>query len=196
MIQNLKWARGAPFLAFNSAALLFVVIFVLAPIMGHFADRGEEISDNAAQLAHFQNAGRAARKPVGDAGKSGDPFLPGGEERLASADLQASLKSMAANSGVNLLAIRGLQGGRSQPLHMVAVNVELEGPLKAIKDMILAIETQTPLLFVSTASLRSLADGEDGSIRAELRVQGAIRSGPPPADDHRAGAGSGLGRAP
>jgi general secretion pathway protein M len=41
--------------------------------------------------------------------------------------------------------------------------------------MIFTIETQTPLLFVSTASFRSVADGEDGPLRAELRVQGAIR---------------------
>jgi hypothetical protein len=84
---------------------------------------------------------------------------------------------MAANAGVNLLAIRGLQGGRSQPLHMIAVSVELEGPLPAVRDMILAIENQTPLLFVPSASFRSLADGEDGPIRAELRVQGAVRDG-------------------
>ena len=177
MIQNLKLTRGTPFLAFNAAAILFVALFILAPILSHFADRSEEISENAAQLARFQNLARAAKKPAGNAGRSSDPFLPGSEERVASADLQASLKSMAANTGVNLLAIRGLQGRRTQPLHMVAVSMELEGRPKAIRDMIFTIENQTPLLFVSTASLRSLADGEDGSIRAELRVQGAIRGG-------------------
>ena len=201
MIQNLKLARGTPFLAFNAAAVLFVAVFVLAPILSHFADRSEEISENAAQLAHFQSLGRAAKRPIGNAGKSGDPFLPGNEERVASADLQASLKSMAANAGVNLLAIRGLQGGRTQPLHMVAVSVELEGPPKAIRDMIFTIENQTPMLFVSAASLRSLADGEDGSIRAELRVQGAIRSASQLAgreqapDGQQAGAGP-AGRTP
>ena len=177
MIRKLKLARGTPFLAFNAAAFLFVVVFLLAPVMAHFAARGEDISDNAAQLAHFQNVARAAKKSAGSASRSGDPFLPGNEERVASADLQASLKAMAANAGVNLLAIRGLQGGRSQPLHMIAVSVELEGPLPAVRDMILAIENQTPLLFVPSASFRSLADGEDGPIRAELRVQGAVRDG-------------------
>jgi general secretion pathway protein M len=180
MIQNLKLARGTPFLAFNAAAILFAVIFFLAPIMGHFAARGEDIADNAAQLAHFQQVTRAAKKSAGSVGRSGDPFLPGSEERVASADLQASLKSMAANAGVNLLAIRGLQGGRSQPLHMIAVSVELEGPLKAIRDMIFTIESQTPLLFVPSASFRSLADGEDSPIRAELRIHGAIRDGSQP----------------
>lgn len=188
MIQNLKLARGTPFLAFNAAALLFVLIFLVVPILGHFAARGEEISDNAVQLAHFQDVTRAAKKSAGSVGRSGDPFLAGKEERVASADLQASLKTMAANVGVNLLAIRGLPGGRSQPLHMIAVNVELEGPLRAIRDMILTIENQTPLLFISTASFRSLADGEDGPIRAELRVQGAIRNGvqPSASDDEQA----------
>jgi len=177
MIQKLKLARGTPFLVFNAAAFLFIVIFLLAPVMAHFVARGEDISDSAAQLAHFQNVMRAAKKSAGSPSRSGDPFLPGSEERVASADLQASLKSMAANAGVNLLAIRGLPGGRSQPLHMIAVSVELEGPLQAVRDMILAIETQTPLLFVPSASFRGLAEGEDGPIRAELRVQGAIREG-------------------
>jgi hypothetical protein len=181
MMHNLKLARGTPFLAFNAAAILFVIIFFLAPILAHFAARGEDISESAAQLAHFQNVTRAAKKSAGSVGRSGDPFLPGNEARVASADLQASLKSVAANAGVNLLAIRGLQNGRSQPLHMIAVSVELEGPLKAVRDMIFTIENQTPVLFISTASFRSLADGEDGPIRAELRVQGAIRDGSQPA---------------
>jgi general secretion pathway protein M len=198
MIQNLKFARGTPFLAFNAAAILFAVIFFLAPIMAHFTDRGEEISDNAAQLAHFQQVTRAAKKSAGGVGLSGDPFLPGHEERVASADLQASLKSMAANAGVNLLAIRGLPGGRSQPLHMIAATVELEGPLKAIRDMIFTIENQTPLLFVSSASFRSLADWEEGPIRAELRVQGAIRDASQPSGREAAlgGVQSAPGSAP
>ncbi|MEH2526183.1 MULTISPECIES: type II secretion system protein GspM [unclassified Bradyrhizobium] len=195
MIQNLKLARGTPFLAFNAAAILFVTIFFLAPILAHFAARGEDISDHAAQLAHFQNVMRTAKKSAGSVGRSGDPFLPGSEERVASADLQASLKSMAANAGVNLLAIRGLPSGRSQPLHMIAVSVELEGPLKTIRDMIFTIENQTPLLFVSTASFRSLADGEDGPIRAELRVQGAIRNGSQPSGREQATGGGQAGSA-
>jgi general secretion pathway protein M len=63
---------------------------------------------------------------------------------------------------------------------MVAVSVEIEGPLKAVRDIIFTIESQTPLLFVPSASFRSLADGGEGSIRAELRVQGAIRDGSQP----------------
>jgi general secretion pathway protein M len=177
MIQRMKLANGTPFIAFNAAAILFVIVMLFAPILSHFATRSESIADNAAQLAHFQNVMRAHDKSAGSVGRSGDPFLADNEERIASADLQAHLKSMGANAGVTVLAIRGLQNARVQPLHMVAVSVELEGPLKAVRDMIFTIESETPLLFVTAASFRSLADGEDGPIRADLKIQGAIRDG-------------------
>ena len=78
-------------------------------------------------------------------------------------------------AGVALLGVRGVQNNRSQPLHMVAASVELEGALPAIRDMVRAIESQTPFLFVTEASFRSIADGDGGPIRAELKVQGAMR---------------------
>ena len=94
---------------------------------------------------------------------------------MSGLDLQASLKAIATTAGVRLLGIRGLQGGRSQQLHMVAASMELEGALPAVRDVILVIENQMPFLFVTTASLRSVAEGDEGLIRAELKVQGARR---------------------
>jgi general secretion pathway protein M len=172
-----KMPRGAPFLAFNIALVLFFVIFLLAPVLGHFASRSEEISERAAQLAHFRKIMRSARMPANKSSQDGDPFLPGTEEHIVSADLQASLKAIATNAGVTLLGIRGLQGSRSQQLRMVAASVELEGSVSAVRNMMVAIENQTPLLFVAAASFRSASEGDDGPIRAELKVQGAMRDG-------------------
>jgi general secretion pathway protein M len=171
--------RGTPFLAFNILVMLFIVIFLLTPMLGHFASRSEEISESAAQLAHFRKLARSASVPTNRSSSAEDPFLPGAEERVVSADLQAGLKGIAANAGVTLLGIRGLQGSRYQQLRMVAVSMELEGNLAAVRDMIAAIENQTPFLFVTSASFRSVSEGEDGPIRAELKVQGAMRDGRP-----------------
>jgi general secretion pathway protein M len=170
-----KLPRGTLFLAFNMVALLFVVIVLLAPVLAHFTSRGEDISESAAQLAHFRKIARGATVHANKSVKDGDVFLPGGEERVVSADLQANLKAIATGAGVSLLGIRGLQGSRSQHMRMVAVSVEMEGSLSAVRDMIAAIENQTPLLFVTAASFRGVTDGEDGPIRAELKVQGAMR---------------------
>jgi hypothetical protein len=167
--------RGALFVAFNVIIVLFVVVVLLAPVLGHFANRNDEISESAAQLAHFRKIMRGADALSDKPSQGGDPFLTGSEERVVSADLQAGLKAIANNAGVNLLGIRGLPGTRSQQLRIVAVGIELEGSLAAVRDMVLAVERQTPLLFVTAASFRSVNEGEDGPIRAELKVQGAMR---------------------
>ena len=147
-------------------------------MLGYFAGRNDEISESAAQLAHFRKVMRSAGTPATKASQGGDPFLSGTEERVVSADLQASLKSIASNTGVNLLGVRGVPGRRHQQLRLVAVRVELEGSLAAVRDMMLTIGNQTPFLFV-TASLRSVGEGDDGPIRAELKIEGAMRDGGP-----------------
>jgi general secretion pathway protein M len=168
-------SRRALFLAFNASTVVFLVLFVFAPILTHFASRSEDISDKAAQVSHFENIIRSAKTSMKKTSQAGDAFLPGSEERVVSADLQAGLKAVATVAGVRLLGIRGLQSNRSQQLHMVAVGVELEGSLSAVRDVILGIENQKPFLFLTAASLRSVADGDGGLIRAELTVQGAMR---------------------
>jgi general secretion pathway protein M len=179
-LVNKRMPRNALFLALNASAFVFLTLFVLLPVWAHFADRSEQISESAAQLSHFQALARNTKALMKGAAPAGDPFLPGTEERVVSADLQANLKAIATDAGVRLLGIRGLQSSRAQQLRMVAVSMELEGPLPSIRNLLLAIENQKPFLFVTGASLRSAADGDDGLIRAELKVQGAMRdSGSP-----------------
>jgi general secretion pathway protein M len=172
--------RRTLFLAFNAATALFLAFFVAAPILSHFTSRAEDIAESAAQLSHFQSIAINAKNLTKTSAQAGDPFLPGNEERVVSADLQASLKGIVATADVRFLGIRALPPVRSQQLRLVAVSMELEGPLAAIRSVILAIENQMPFLFVSAASLRSVSDGEDGLIRAEFKVQGAMRDKAPP----------------
>ena len=177
-----RMPRGALFLAFNTSVILFLVLFVVAPTWSHFSDRSEEISESAAQLSHFRALSRSAKTMMSSAPQGGDPFLPGSEERVVSADLQASLKTLATESGVRLLGIRGLPSMPFQQLRMVAVDMELEGPAPSLRNLLSAIDNQMPFLFVTAASLRTVTDGDDGLIRAELKVQGAMRDGGPPVD--------------
>lgn len=169
-----KWMpRHALFLAFNASALLFLALFIFAPILTHFASRSEDISENAAQLSHFQNLVRNAKTLVTT--EAGDRFLPGNEERVVSADLQASLMAIGARAGVHLLGIRGLRSSRSQQMRLVTVNMEIEGSLPAVRNLVLEIENQTPFLFVTAANFRSVSAGDEGVIQVELKVLGAMR---------------------
>ena len=181
-----KMPRGALFIGFNASALVFLVLFVLGPLFSHFADRSEDISENVAQLAHFQSIVRSSNSLTRKSSQAGDPFLPGMEERIVSADLQANLKAIGTTAGVRFLSIRGLQSSSSQQLHMVAVSMQLEGSLSTVRDVVLAIENQMPMLFVTMASIRSASDGDDSLVRVELTVQGAM---------HGSGSSSGAGEA-
>lgn len=164
-------SRLAAFVAFNISLMLLVVYFVLAPILSHFASRSEEISERAAQLSQFRLIAMSARKSP----PNSDPFFPGGEERLVSADLQAVLKTMAGRAGVELRDLRGLPAGGTRQLRMVNVAVDLVGTASAVRDMIVDIERHTPFLFIAAASVQSVSNGEDSSLRVELKVRGAMR---------------------
>jgi general secretion pathway protein M len=166
----------ALFLAFNACALVLLGFFILAPLVTHFIRRSEDISESVARISHYQALTRDAEAVMKKAPQSGDPFLAGGEERVISADLQASLKAIASTAGVRLLGIRGLPDNQSKQLHMVTVSMELEGTSQSIRNVIMAIEDQVPFLLVTAASLRSAVAGDDGLLRAELTVQGAIRA--------------------
>ncbi len=45
----------ALFVAFNIAAVLLVVVLVIAPVLTHFSERSENISESSAQLRRFEN---------------------------------------------------------------------------------------------------------------------------------------------
>ena len=169
-----RMPRSFAFHAFNACMALVIVLFVAEPILSHFAERSETISESMEQLAHVQSIKRTEKTLMEKAAHSSDPFLPGREERVVSADLQSNLKEIVSKAGVKFLGIRGLAAARFQQLHMVAVNLEIEGSLQSVENVIRGIEGQTPYLFVTSAVLRRSVVAEE-VIRAELKVQGAIR---------------------
>jgi len=191
---RIKLSRRLSFLTFNGFTALFVVTFCIAPLVSHFSDRGDEISEGASQLSHFRSINRTAKILMARTEHTGDPFLPGAEERLASADLQANLKAITAAAGARFLGVHGLQIDRTRSSHMVAASLELEGPLQTIRDVVQTIETQTPFLFITFAELRRASDTDETVIHAELKVKGSMsyRGGEltevsVPMEDRRAG---------
>jgi general secretion pathway protein M len=175
---NIKLPRGLLFLMFNASAILFVGLFAVVPVLSHFSERSEEILENAALLSHFRSINRNAQALMTTTEQARDPFLPGAEERVVSADLQANLKTITTAVGARFLGVHGLQIRRPQPLHMVAVSLELEGSLQTIRDVVQTIETQTPFLFITSAELRHAPDADETIIQAELRVQGSMGGDP------------------
>ncbi len=175
MIASSKVLRSVVFLGASGAVVLLFALLVVLPLLSHFQSRSEEISENAVQLAHFRNISRQARAIEQGSAPSIQPFLAGSEERVVSADLQAALQALATTKGLRVLGLRGLQSGQISQLRTVAVGLDMEGSLGALREVISAIEAQTPFLFITDASLRTLVAGDDSVIRAELKVEGMVR---------------------
>lgn len=173
--------RRLRFAGLNGAMVLAIGLLVLGPLIAHFGERNDDILDNAAQLAQIQRVTDEAARLAKTTAQDIDPYLPGTEERVASADLQASLQALASTRGLVVQTIRGLPSRQAAQWRAIPVRLEVEGASAAVRELISAVETQTPFLFITDISLRSLGDGDDGRMRASLTIEGALRNpGSPP----------------
>lgn len=172
--------RRLIFFGLNGAVALAVCFAILDPIASHFAERNDDMLDSAAQLAQIRRVADDAAKLAKTSTPDVDPYLPGAEERVASADLQANLQALAGAKGMTVQAVRGLPGRQAAQWRAVPVGLEVEGPAAAVRELVAAIETQTPFLFITDLSLRTLTDGDDSRLRVNLTVEGALRSSTPP----------------
>jgi hypothetical protein len=174
--------RRIVFVGANVCAALAVCMLVVLPLATYFGERKDEILETAAQLADVRAVTERASR-LAKAGRSGpDPYLPAAEERVASADLQASLQALANGKGLQIQAVRGLPARQKGRWRAIPVGLDVEGPVEALRDLVAAIEQQTPFLFITDISLRPLSDGDDSRMRASMAVEGILRgpAGPAP----------------
>lgn len=176
MSQGGLLRRRLLFFGLNATIVLAICLEVLEPIASHFAERNDDMMDSAAQLAQVRRVVDEAARLGKAATLDVDPYLPGTEERIASADLQANLQALTSAKGLAVQAVRGLPGRHSGQWRAVPVGLEVEGTAVAVRELVAAIETQTPFLFITDLSLRTLSDGDDSRMRVSLTVEGALRS--------------------
>jgi hypothetical protein len=170
--------RRLRFAALNLAALLLVVALVIIPFVSHVASAYDDISASAEQLARLQ----ALIKPAGVAreisGQVDGTFFVSSEERLASADLHATLKAFSQERGLQLLGLRSVTPRRTIASRVIAVGVELEGSPGGLRDTLQSIEAARPMLVVTALVLRPSSAGDNVPLRAEFTIQGALHPGP------------------
>ena len=179
--MRFKWAdralllRRLRFIAVNAAAVCLLFGFVLVPFASHVWSMCEDISESAEQLARLQQFKQAARQ---NQAPLETVFFSAPEERLASADLHALLKTLTQEGGLQLLGLRSVAPRQPITKRSIAVGLEVEGAAAKLRDMLVKIETARPMLVVTGVTLRPSSSDTDGVLRAELVIQGALR--PPP----------------
>jgi hypothetical protein len=164
--------RRVRFVAVNTAALLLFVLLVIVPFASHVGSLCDEVSESAEQLARLQQFEQASRQ---DHEQLDTVFFSAAEERLASADLHAFLKTLTQEGGLQLMGLRSVTPRRPIAKKSIAVGLEVEGSPAKLRDALIRIETARPMLVITGMTLRPSSKETDAVLRAELIIQGALR---------------------
>ena len=141
--------------------LLVAVLWVGAvdPIKRRYNDNDQAITDGVRLLAEFASVivlGRQAGSEIiaSDLDRYREDFLAGPEDSIIVADLQTRLSSLIIARNAELSSARALPPKSRDGLEYLGLGLQIRAEMKNIQEVLHAIETGTPLLFVDRAALR------------------------------------------
>ncbi|HEX2761131.1 MAG TPA: type II secretion system protein GspM [Rhizomicrobium sp.] len=192
MKQLPEGAKGQA-LALAIAALGAIVLYLLivSPVLAFYGE-GEDLLDQRLAmagryeaLARELPALRAADKKWRDQ-EGGELLLEGSSDALASAALQATMKSLVEDAGTKLASSEVLQPTSDGNFRRVGIRVVFSGDLKLVTAVLRGVETSRPILSVGNFSLHagggpagaedtddeSASAGDSGALSVTLDVYG------------------------
>jgi hypothetical protein len=148
-------------LALGLPCLLAAVLWIgtVDPIKRRYDDNDQAISDGIRLLAGFTSVivqGRQAGSELSasDLERYRGDFLAGPEDAIIVADLQTRLRSLITARNAELNSARALPPKSRDGLEYLGLALQIRAEMKSIQEVLHAIETGTPLLFVERADLR------------------------------------------
>jgi hypothetical protein len=129
------------------------------PIMGRYDDNDRAIADAVRLLAGFRSVIVQSRQPgvetsASDLDRYRGDFLSGPEDAIIVADLQTRLSALIAARNAELSSARALPSKTRDGLEYLGLGLQIRAEMKSVQEILHAIETGTPLLFVERADLR------------------------------------------
>lgn len=120
-------------------------------------------------------------------------YIQADSPTLAAAGMQERIKRMVTPSGGSISSVRVLPARSEGGYQEIAVEVSLGGDIRAIRDVLLGVESAVPYLFVEELDLRrntapprtragavgTEATPEGPRLQARLRIAGYMREGGP-----------------
>src|SRR5215469_10124775 len=148
-------------LALGLLGLLVAVLWVgvADPIKRRYDENDQAITDGIRLLAGFKSVIAQDRQPGSESG-AGDleryrgDFLAGPEDAIILADLQTRLRSLITAHNAELSTARALPAKSRDGLEYLGLALQIRAEMKSVQEVLHAIETGTPLLFVEHADLR------------------------------------------
>jgi len=148
-------------LALGLLGLFAAILWIGAvdPIRSRYNDNDRAITDGVRSLAGFTSVVVQGRQTgveitATDLERYRGDFLAGPEDSIIVANLQTQLSSLITARNAELSSARALPPKSRDGLEYLGLGLQIRAELKSIQQVLHAIETGTPLLFVERATLR------------------------------------------
>jgi Type II secretion system (T2SS), protein M subtype b len=147
--------------ALGLLGLLVAVIWMCAvdPIKRRYDENDQAITDGIRMLAGLKSVivqGRqvGSERSASDLERYRSDFLAGPEDAIILADLQTRLRSLITAHNAELSSARALPPKSRDGLEYLGLGLQIRAEMKSVQEVLHAIETGGPLLFVERADLR------------------------------------------
>jgi general secretion pathway protein M len=175
---------GLKFWAVNAAILAALYLLIVQPLRDAIAAGDGAMEERRMTLARYESvvaqAGAidAYAKQVAVGNARGE-FIPGENEGIVAANLQARLKAAADDAKVAVRSLQMLPSRNVEGAPLLGARLQVTGSLAAVHALARNLEGSAPLLFISDADLRSqtlfwgATSDKDPEIEAQFDVLGA-----------------------
>lgn len=166
-------SRNGALAAASVAATLIMLAFAL-PLILLFQAQDTRTEDSLRELGRLHT--RAAIEPAlrrelnelhhEASGIHGS--LPNNSGPLAQSQLQQAMESLAATGGASIRSSQMLSTGKQSGFESIAIQYELTVPMSKLRDLVYAVETQVPYLFLDEVQISAGERGQStGAASAE-----------------------------
>lgn len=173
LLKVYQWRRTIIFLVVNACLVLLLLWLFLLPIINFFSERTEKISEQLDILSRYeyvaiqeQQVEEYSRK-VSDNNDKGE-LIPGSTEGIANANLQERLQEIAQNNHMKVKSIETLQKKTIGSALMIGSKIEVSGSFERLYFFIRSLETSSPLLIISSATITSQSPIQEQSNSTQI----------------------------
>jgi general secretion pathway protein M len=171
-------------------AIALIYMLVLSPLFTLRKEYAESVDESEFRLERYRKI--AAERPlwsrrveeIKQHGRVSEQYIAKETPALASADLQTLIKEIVTTSGGELISTQVVPEQQEEQLTRIAVRIRMNGSTKVLRDVLHAVETSQPILWVDNLNLRPIrmpmrpgAKAAPDRLSIDFEVVGYMRAG-------------------
>lgn len=143
-------------------AIALIYMLVLSPLLSLRKEYAESVDELEFRLERYRKI--AAERPlwsrrveeIKQHGRVSEQYIAKETPALASADLQTLIKEIVTTSGGELISTQVVPEQQEEQLTRIAVRIRMNGSTRVLRDVLHAVETSQPILWVDNLNLRPI----------------------------------------